>query len=536
MATVKFISVPTKRLAASINASSTSIKVSDILGWDGVDLTASDFGTKMYCVLRNDSNTQMEIMELDPSTIASASITILLRGLKFNGDLTTEVTANKLTWVKNETLVELGTDVPQLLEHTVRTVGDQTIAGVKTFSSAPISSSDASSADELVRKSQLDAAAFGTLVVSPVVMPGTAGETLLVDQTVYLKISDGRWWLLDADTAATVENIILGITRGGGTAGNAITNGVTILGEHTAASAIFTANTKYYCSNTAGGFSTSAGTNEVTLGYARTTTKFFLYPRYDQQLTEDQQDALVGSSGTPSASNKFVTAADTNFLNPVGLISPYAGFTAPTGWLLADGSAVSRSTYADLFGVLNPSLGTVTVTIASPGVFTLTSHGLVLDDIVYLTTTGALPTGLSANTPYYVISAGLTADNFELSATKAGSAINTSGSQSGVHTIRRSPYGVGDGSTTFNVPNLKAKTVFGRDSTDTSFNAVGETGGAKTTDASTSTPTGATQAINLSGGGGNGYGYSSSNPNITTGSSSAAIIPPYIALNYIIKT
>lgn len=50
-----------------------------------------------------------------------------------------------------------------------------------------------------------------------------------------------------------------------------------------------------------------------------------------------------------------VTIANTNV--PVGLISPYAGSTAPTGWLLCDGSAVSRSTYADLFAVVGTTFG-----------------------------------------------------------------------------------------------------------------------------------------------------------------------------------
>lgn len=40
-----------------------------------------------------------------------------------------------------------------------------------------------------------------------------------------------------------------------------------------------------------------------------------------------------------------------------GLVSPYAGTTAPTGWLLCDGSAVSRTTYAALFGVTSTIYG-----------------------------------------------------------------------------------------------------------------------------------------------------------------------------------
>lgn len=78
---------------------------------------------------------------------------------------------------------------------------------------------------------------------------------------------------------------------------------------------------------------------------------------------------------------------------------------------------------------------TFTVTIASPGVFTYNNHGLAADQPVKFTTSGALPTGLTAGTTYYVISTGLSTNNFRVSATKGGSVVNTSGSQSGTHTI-----------------------------------------------------------------------------------------------------
>lgn len=42
---------------------------------------------------------------------------------------------------------------------------------------------------------------------------------------------------------------------------------------------------------------------------------------------------------------------------PVGTITGYAGATAPSGWLLCDGSAVSRTTYAELFGVVSTTYG-----------------------------------------------------------------------------------------------------------------------------------------------------------------------------------
>ncbi len=42
---------------------------------------------------------------------------------------------------------------------------------------------------------------------------------------------------------------------------------------------------------------------------------------------------------------------------PTGVIHPYAGPTAPMGWLLCDGSAVSRSLYAELFAVCQALYG-----------------------------------------------------------------------------------------------------------------------------------------------------------------------------------
>lgn len=83
----------------------------------------------------------------------------------------------------------------------------------------------------------------------------------------------------------------------------------------------------------------------------------------------------------------------------------------------------------------NVTKGTFTVTIASPAVFSFTTHGLTVNDTVQFTTTGLLPTGISVSTTYFVISAGLTASVFRIAATLGGTVINTSGSQSGVHTL-----------------------------------------------------------------------------------------------------
>lgn len=73
-----------------------------------------------------------------------------------------------------------------------------------------------------------------------------------------------------------------------------------------------------------------------------------------------------------------------------------------------------------------------TVTLASPGVFTSAAHGLNVGDRLALTTTGALPTGLTAGISFFVVVT--TTDTFQLARIPGGAAINTSGSQSGVHT------------------------------------------------------------------------------------------------------
>lgn len=77
---------------------------------------------------------------------------------------------------------------------------------------------------------------------------------------------------------------------------------------------------------------------------------------------------------------------------------------------------------------------TITMTIASPAVVALTANGRSVNDPISFETTGALPTGASPDTQYYVKTV-IDADHFTFSATPGGSVINTSGSQSGVHTM-----------------------------------------------------------------------------------------------------
>lgn len=125
-----FATIPQKRLLQGITSSSSTFYLNNILSFDGVtNVTSADLGTAYhFCAFRNDTGTVLELMKIDPSTISAGPITILKRGLSFYGDLSTEDTDLKLDWPAN-TIVMLGTDVPQLFQWLKEYVDDTAFAG-----------------------------------------------------------------------------------------------------------------------------------------------------------------------------------------------------------------------------------------------------------------------------------------------------------------------------------------------------------------------------------------------------------------------
>jgi microcystin-dependent protein len=65
------------------------------------------------------------------------------------------------------------------------------------------------------------------------------------------------------------------------------------------------------------------------------------------------------SSGTPVQITQGSSIASASSpLVPSGVIWPYGGSSAPTGFLMCNGDAVSRTTYADLFAAIGTTFGT----------------------------------------------------------------------------------------------------------------------------------------------------------------------------------
>lgn len=222
---------------------------------------------------------------------------------------------------------------------------------------------------------------------------------------------------------------------------------------------------------------------------------------------------------------------------PAGAIVFYSGIAVPDGWLLCYGQAVSRTTYEKLFLAIRRTRR-VTITSANPGVITWKAHGLRVGDPVKFATTGALPDNITAGTTYYVKTAP-TADTLTIAATVGGTAIDTTaGTQSGVQTGLSLPYGVGDGSTTFNIPDLRGRVPAGADNMG---------GTAATRLAATVTPDGtslgaaggAESAVLTSGqvsSAGAGNDYASGSADKEFGGSAVAKVQPTLVGNYIIYT
>jgi len=154
--------------------------------------------------------------------------------------------------------------------------------------------------------------------------------------------------------------------------------------------------------------------------------------------------ALAGSYGLEAISGRLKVFCDAGSSFAPPSYCDRISLDLPT-W----GDSLTKIHYADQFtgypfvvaeyangGVAHHYVDTAavaaTITIASPGVITAANSFIAGQEVIFATT-GTLPTGIVAGTTYFVLAP--TSSNFTISATSGGAPINTTGAQSGTHTV-----------------------------------------------------------------------------------------------------
>ncbi|MEA2036564.1 MAG: hypothetical protein U9O94_03590, partial [Nanoarchaeota archaeon] len=311
--TNNFVQLQRLKLAGSgCTATATSIELQSMKYPDDTNVTMANFGSTGYITLEPGTSKEENISftGITQNASGTATLTGVTRGLDFhtpyteNADLKQSHAGGAIAVASNS--------APFYNELSAKD-NDETVTGTWTFTNPNIPVMDTYSAptddEQFATKKYVDDTATGTTGTDRIVVSGTAGATVAAGDFVYLDDSDSEWKLADASNSATCENKILGIAQGSGTDGNTISGGVLLSGKDSNQSGL-TANNIYYISDTAGDIATSAGTVEAEVGVAISTTEIYFQPKFQTQLTEDQQDALAGTSGTPSSSNKYVTDDD----------------------------------------------------------------------------------------------------------------------------------------------------------------------------------------------------------------------------------
>ncbi len=124
----------------------------------------------------------------------TALLTGVTRGLQKKYPYTTSVTF-KLPHSGQSIFIL--SDAPQVFNEYAALKNENVFDEVNTFTLLPESNGgNATNPTQLITYAQALSMATGTANINRVIVAGTAGETVAVDQVVYLKSSDGRWCLL----------------------------------------------------------------------------------------------------------------------------------------------------------------------------------------------------------------------------------------------------------------------------------------------------------------------------------------------------
>lgn len=152
--------------------------------------------------------------------------------------------------------------------------------------------------------------------------------------------------------AGNISSGTLPIARGGTNSSTTLNNNRVIKSSGSAIveAAAITANRALISDSN--GIPTQSGTTSTQLGYLSgatgttgTTTSNIVFSAGPTFSGTVKVDTITNVAGTDSPNGGV----------PVGTVVPYAGSTAPTGWFLAYGQAVSRTTYSNLFAIICPA-------------------------------------------------------------------------------------------------------------------------------------------------------------------------------------
>jgi len=308
MANAQFIQGKVYTLyGAGIITTDTSIILSSFTTPDGTLITTSDLGPQNWgTIAPNTSNEEaFSFTGVTQNADGTATLTGVVRGLLFVSPYTTSAALKQNHQGGTELILS---NNPGMYDDFLSESTDETVTGTYTFTNFPIKSGSTTptASGELSTKAYTDLVGTGTANYDQNLVAAVAGATVAAGEVVYLKETDGEWYLADASVSSTSENVILGIAQGAGTDGVAISGGVLVAGLDK--NATYTAGSVYFLSDTAGALATSAGTVEVQLGVGDANNNLvWMHNATDETLTADEKDALAGNNGTPATANKYVT-------------------------------------------------------------------------------------------------------------------------------------------------------------------------------------------------------------------------------------
>lgn len=168
------------------------------------------------------------------------------------------------------------------------------------------------------------------------------------------------------------------------------------------------------------------------------------YPIYSRvyYLGVVYESRIASNTNTPGTDSTWRIVSNNQQGVPVGAIIDFATPVPPAGYLACDGSAVNRTTYADLYSaIVNNQTGTLTNTMTSVTGLTDTSSfyvGMKIEG------TGIPPGTIVATIP-----------------TSTSITISNPATASGPQSLFFYYWGNGDGSTTFNVPDARRRVAMG---------------------------------------------------------------------------